>query len=302
MKLATTTGDFSAYSYYQEDCIRYIQQAGFKYIDYNFGMDYAHGTGAFAEDWQEQMLHLRKVADELGVKFVQSHAPMGKPIVQGPDYEPFIEVNKRCIECCALLGIDRVVVHSGYEYGLTKEECFECNKQFYMRLLPLAEQKKVYVLTENFNKMYKEGIFWIDNAIDLRALLDYVDHPYFHAVWDAGHANMQEMPQDEALRIVGGEHVYALHIQDNMGDHDAHIFPFLGSMNLDAVMNGLKDIGYQGYFTFEAGGFFAGPQKRRPFEKDDRLLKAPVELRIQAEKLLYSIGKHVLQAYDCFEE
>lgn len=301
MKLATTTGDFAAYATNSEDSVRYIHEAGFRYIDYSFGKDYANGTGAFAADWRERMLRLQKLAKELQVKFVQAHAPMGKPIVQGPDYEPFIEVNKRCIECCALLGIDRLVVHSGYEYGLTREECFARNKEFYMRLLPYAQKKGVYILTENFNKMHTEGGYWIDNAIDLRALLDYVDHPYFHAVWDAGHANMQEMPQDEALRMVG-EHVYALHIQDNMGDHDSHMFPYLGTMNLDAVMNGLKDIGYQGYFTFEAGGFFAPVQKRRPFDKDQRLLKPPLELRIQAEKLLYNIGKHVLESYGCFEE
>lgn len=301
MKLATTTGDFAAYASCQQEAVLYIHQAGFKYVDYNFGTDYARKTGAFAENWQEEMKKIRAAADELGVRFVQSHAPMGKPIVRGEDYEPFIEVNKRCIECCALLGIDRVVIHSGYEYGLTKEECFERNKEFYMRLLPLAQEKGVYVLTENFNKMHKEGVFWVDNAIDLRALIDYVDHPYFHAVWDAGHANMQEMPQDEALRIVG-EHVYALHIQDNMGSDDTHHFPYLGTLSLDAVMNGLKDIGYNGFFTFEASKFYLPADQRTPCERGDKLRNIPLKLRIKAEELLYEIGRCALEAYDCYEE
>lgn len=300
MKLATTTGDFRRYATSQEESIRYIRKAGFHYADYNFGIDYANGTGAFAENWQEDMLQLRKAADEMGITFVQSHAPMGKPIVQGEEYEPFIEVNKRCIECCALLGIDRVVIHSGYEYGLTKEECFERNKAFYMRLLPLAQEKGVYILTENFNKMYKEGVFWVDNAVDLRALIDYVDHPYFHAVWDAGHANMQEMPQDEALRIVG-HHVYALHIQDNMGDHDSHFYPFMGTLSLDAVMNGLKDIGYNGYFTFESN-IFLPAEKRRASERGSLLAAAPLSVRLKAEEMLYEIGKATLEAYGCYEE
>ncbi|MBR5231617.1 MAG: sugar phosphate isomerase/epimerase [Clostridia bacterium] len=300
MKLATTTGDFGRYTISQEECIRYIRKAGFKYADYNFGIDYRNGTGAFSDNWQAEMKKLKKAADEMGIRFVQSHAPMGTPIVKGENYEPFIEVNKRCIECCALLGIDRMVVHSGYEYGLTKEECFERNKEFYMRLLPLAQEKGVYILTENFNKMYKEGVFWVDNAVDLRALIDYVDHPYFHAVWDAGHANLQDMPQDEALRIVG-HHVYALHIQDNMGDHDSHFFPFMGTMSLDAVMNGLKDIGYKGYFTFEAN-IFLPADKRRDSERGNALRTAPLNVRIKAEEMLYEIGKAILEAYDCYEE
>jgi len=36
--------------------------------------------------------------------------------------------------------------------------------------------------------------------------------------------------------------------------------------------------------------------------KRKRLWKAPLSLRIQAEKLLYETGKTILSAYDCFEE
>lgn len=96
--------------------------------------------------------------------------------------------------------------------------------------------------------------------------------------------------------------MYALHIQDNLGDTDAHIAPFFGSLNMDALMHGLMDIGYKGYFTFEAGNILPPPKQRRPFEKDKCLLRAPLELRIQAEKFLYEIGRCTLSAYDCYEE
>jgi sugar phosphate isomerase/epimerase len=146
-----------------------------------------------------------------------------------------------------------------------------------------------------------DGLYWIDNAPDLLSMIECVNHPLFHAVWDTGHANMQEMPQDEALRILGN-HVRALHIQDNMGDVDNHLVPFLGSMNMDAVMTGLLDIGYRGYFTFEVGGFFNPADKRRPFARDTRLASAPIELRDAFERYLYALGKCILEKYDCFEE
>jgi sugar phosphate isomerase/epimerase len=154
---------------------------------------------------------------------------------------------------------------------------------------------------ENFNIMCVPGLYWIDNATDLRELIDLVDHPLFHAVWDAGHANLQEMPQDEELRILGS-HVRALHIQDNRGDTDSHLLPFLGTMSMDALMNGLKDIGYNGYFTFEVGGIFTPPAEKRPFEKDTRLCQAPLALKRAAERYLYELGRCVLEAYSCFEE
>ena len=301
MKLATTTGDFSAYTTSQCDAIRWIRYAGFRYADYNFHMDAAAQQGIALPDWKKQMEAVRRTAEEIGITFVQSHAPMGKPLVQDEHYPRFMELNRRCIEACAMLGIPNIVVHSGYAPNLSVEETFERNKAFYGELLPVAERFGVEILTENFNRMYKPDVYWVDSAEDLRALIDYIDHPLLHACWDAGHGNLQELPQDQALRLLGS-HVHALHVQDNLGDKDTHIAPFFGTLNLDALMHGLADIGYSGYFTFEASRMLLPAAQRRPFAADGRLACAPVELRVKAEALLYEIGRTVLDQYGCLEE
>lgn len=301
MKLATTTGDFSAYTTSQHEAVRYIREAGFRYVDYNFHVDAAAGVGIAATDWKGHIESICRTADELGVTFVQSHAPMGKPLVKDENYPWFMELNRRCIEACAMLDIPNIVVHSGYAPNLGIEETFERNKAFYGELLPVAERFGVEILTENFNRMSKPDVYWVDSAKDLRALIDYINHPLLHACWDAGHGNMQDTPQDEALRILG-DHVRALHVQDNLGDRDTHIAPFFGSLNLDSLMHGLADIGYTGYFTFEASNMLLPAKQRRLFEKDQRLLCAPLELRVKAESFLYEIGKAVLITYDCFED
>jgi sugar phosphate isomerase/epimerase len=149
--------------------------------------------------------------------------------------------------------------------------------------------------------MCVDGLYWIDNATDLLHMIESVNHPLFHAVWDTGHANMQETSQDEELRLLG-KHVRALHVQDNHGNADSHLVPFLGTMNLDAVMTGLLDIRFDGYFTFEVGGFFNPAGKRRQYLRDTRLASAPLELRDAFERYLYELGKCVLEKYDCFEE
>lgn len=301
MKLATTTGDFSAYTTNPCEAIRYIREAGFRYADYNFHMDAAAGTGIALPDWKKQIESVRRTADELGITFVQSHAPMGRPLIRDDQYASFMEMNLRCIEACAMLDIPNVVVHSGYAPNLSVKETFERNKVFYGELLPAAERFGVEILTENFNRMTKPDVYWVDNAKDLLALIEYIDHPLLHACWDTGHGNLQDMPQDEALRILGS-HVHALHVQDNFGDHDTHIAPFFGTMNLDALMHGLTDIGYKGYFTFEASNMLLPAKQRRSFDKDQRLVCAPFELRVKAESFLYEIGKTVLITYDCFED
>ena len=298
MKLASTTGDFYRYTGSHGESLRLLREAGFRYADMNFGNGYAERVGVYTDDYKAHIEEITAVAEEVGIELIQAHAPMGAPLAE--DNEQFIKDNIRCIDACGAWGIKNLVIHSGYSKGLSVKETFARNKEFYMPLLDAAEKYEVNILVENFNKMHVPDLYWIDNAPDLLEMVEYVDHPLFHAVWDVGHANMQDMPQDEALRMLGG-HVRALHIQDNLGDTDSHLVPFLGSLNLDAVMNGLLDIGYDGYFTFEVGAFFLPAKKRRPYDRDTRLSNAPLELRQAFEKYLYQLGKCVLEAYGCYE-
>ena len=303
MRLATTTGDLWGYTGSQEASMQHIREAGFRYMDYNFGCDYGNRSGVYSEDYLSYFDRISRAVERLDAKLVQAHSPMGKPLAE--DNAAFIADTLRCVEACGAWGIPNLVVHSGYTPGLTVEQTYEQNKRFYAPLLECAEKYGVNILVENFNKMHVEGLYWIDNAPDLLGMVEYVNHPLFHAVWDVGHANMQEMPQDEALRMMGS-HIRALHIQDNMGDKDSHLTPFLGTLNLDAVMNGLLDIGYKGYFTFEVLNALRaakdGRQPRQKFERDTRLANPTLEMQVDMERLLYHVGKHALSAYDCFEE
>jgi len=299
MKLATTTGDFSSYTADQAQAVRYIAESGFRYIDYSFGADYTRNSGIYSDDMQSHLDRMLDTASELNVKFVQSHSPMGAPIAD--DNDAFVDATIRSIEAAGILGIPTIVVHSGYVKDISKDECFERNRTFYRRLMPTTEKYGIYVLVENFNKMHNPSIYWVDNAADLCTMVDYIDHPLVKACWDVGHGNMQETQQNEAMHILGNR-VKALHVQDNYGNADSHMAPFFGTVNLDSLLHGLIDIGFDGYFTFESGNFFLPAKSRRQFEADTRLAMAPLELRLKAERLLYDIGECVLKSYDCFEE
>ena len=298
MKLATTTGDFFSYTNDQAEALRHIRAAGFKYADYSFECDYTSHSGIFSDGYSSHVEKIKAVMDEEGITLVQAHAPMGSPLDPSGD---LLSATLLCVDACGAWGIPNIVVHSGYEKGLSREETLEKNKEFFLPILRRAEKYGVNVLVENFNKMGDEGIYWIDNAPDLLAIIEYVDHPLFHAVWDVGHANMQSMPEDEALRMLSS-HVKALHIQDNNGDRDSHLAPFLGTLNMDSVMCGLSDIGYDGYFTFEVGRFFARPETRRKYGRSTKLASAPIELRDAFERYLYDLGKCVLTTYGVYEE
>ena len=84
MKLATTTSDFNSYTGSQITSLRYIREAGFRYADYSFGLDHSARTGVYAPDHESYLEQVGKAAEDIGIKLVQAHSPMGTPLTD-PD-------------------------------------------------------------------------------------------------------------------------------------------------------------------------------------------------------------------------
>jgi hypothetical protein len=107
-----------------------------------------------------------------------------------------------------------------------------------------------------------------------------------------------------------GDKLKGLHISDNFGDCHHHSWPFAGVINFDSVMQGLVDVKYDGYFTFEASYTLLHeknpPHRRLPFdyggETVRKLLNPSICLKKKAVDLLYETGKYILETYGCFEE
>ena len=58
------------------------------------------------------------------------------------------------------------------------------------------------------------------------------------------------------IRQLGHNRVGALHIHDNDLYEDLHTLPFIGKINWKEVMDSLREIDYQGNFTYENTCFF----------------------------------------------
>lgn len=299
MKLANTTGGLFPYTQSQSEALKYLRQAGFRYADYSFIADYRGHTGIYGENPDRHIAQVAETAEQAGIRLVQAHSPMGSPIAK--DNSAFLRDTIASVEACGKWGIPNIVVHLGYDYGLTKGETYQKNKEFFLPILETAEKYGVNILIENFDKMTSSNRYWTDNAPDLLEQIEMIAHPLCHAIWDVGHGNLQELPQHEAMGLLGG-HIRALHIHDNMGDRDTHMMPGLGTVNWDSVICGLKAIGYTGYFTFEVGRAFLPKDLRRPYPEDTRLAETNLQMRIAVERYLYDLGKAMLESYECFEE
>ena len=299
MKLATTLGDFGRYARSTKECIQLVHDAGFRYIDIGLG------GKLFSEDdsWRAVARDLLDHAEGLGMRFVQSHSPNATILGTPERWEKEVFRGKRSLEICAEMGIPQVVIHASYtSKPICKESWYAENVRFYRELLPVAEQTGVTILTENTTHAnLREGTYYMYTGKDMVEFIEYVGHPLLAAVWDTGHGNTEGSQYDNILAL--GKHLKGLHVHDNNGKADEHTMPYTGVLNLDQVMNGLLDVGYEGYFTFEVlNALRRGKDGRPEFARDTRLFEPTLEMQIDMERLLYHIGRHALSAYNVFEE
>ena len=304
MKIATTTGDFHLYCKSDEERIRELHRAGFRYIDlsmYRFTPDCVY----MQQDWKKEVEKIKATADELGMKFVQAHSQGGNPFSSDGGFSEFlIQATIRSIEICGELGIKNTVAHCGFDATLTKEQWFEKNKEFYSKLFPVMEKHGVNVLCENSTRSNLPNQYYLYSANDMLEFINYVNHPLFHACWDTGHANCEGGQYDEIMTL--GKEMYAIHYNDNHKSMDDHVAPFLGRLNHDEVINALIDVGFDGYFTLECDSSLIGYNqwtgKRRRFDGAKKLREPQLFMQRHIEAMMYDTAKWMLNEYNIFEE
>ena len=299
MKLAATISNVGRF-FNMDETLEKLHDIGYRYVDLALG-----GTGQFSRDekeWKTAVSNLANTAEKHGIKFVQAHSPNSKVLdASRSELEHFLTY--RSVEICDMLGIENVVVHTGYDPANDKDAYFEKNRDYYRQFFPIMEKTGVNILVENTLRYHiSKGGYYLLKGSDFVEFLEYVNHPLLNAVWDTGHG-MADGCQYENITAIG-KYLKGLHIHDNNGLSDQHAMPYMGVLNLDSVICALIDIGYKGYFTYETVYplLLGSRAKRMTFEKDKRLYDPTPDMMIAAERLVYSIGKSALEAYGIFEE
>ena len=305
MKIATTIGEMYAYTTSTAEAVREYKDTGFRYLDYSFYDVVTKPNHPFmSDDWKSGVLEAQEAADELGFKFVQAHAPACD--ILGPGKEIGLLATMRSVEACGMLGIKNLVVHSAcvpeYKYPNDQLEYFKANEPFFKACLPLMEKYDVSILFENTTaKHCGDGNYFPIKGQDLNDFVEFMNHPLYGAIWDVGHAHMDEIDQYTEIMTMG-KNLKAIHVHDNDGKKDIHTAPLLGTLNYDSLMRGLIESGYDGYFTLEADGFCKYTRSSKLKDPDGRLLHPTLEIKREALKLLYLITKTMLTAYGVYEE
>ena len=259
MILSTKTGGISK-KLGDREAIRILSNAGYDAYDFSFTAHPANSS--IYEDNTFKYFHeLRAFADDCGIVCNQAHAPVPSSVGKSEEDEKIYQRVIRSMEAASILGAKIIVVHPKQHliYAEHQEELYEINVKFYKSLISYCKQFGIKVAVENMWQTNKSNRSIIDStcsrAWEFCKYLDAIDSEWIVGCLDIGHVSLMGADIPAFIRQMGNRRLQCLHVHDTDFVHDLHTIPFVASIDYVSVMKALRDINYQGDFTFEADGF-----------------------------------------------
>lgn len=264
--------------YGDREALRIAKESGADAVDFgleNFAgrYDYRRADSVYALPEQEFCAYftgLKEYADELGLIISQTHG-RGPGFLNIPAEDDAFVENAR-LDCYAtrLLGAPVCVIHAVTtmkHMDATPEFMRKLNFEMFSRILPYAKQYDIKIATETFGDIHGGACCDFFGNIDefVRAYEQICaigdNKKYFTVCMDTGHTNkatkFNQNPQvPEAIRRIGSD-ITVLHINDNTTLCDQHLLPFVGPRDIDgtidwdATIDALQEIGYHGVYNME---------------------------------------------------
>ena len=254
-----------------EEGFKQIHDAGFDCVD--FGMDVfwplnrvQKGERDFilSESMDEIIEFFRpykEAADRYGVRIHQAHSPF-PTYINGNDElnDELMVVAEKCIKLCKFFECKYLIVHpafNNYDERMEPDDEWDLNIERYSKLIPALKKNGVICCLENMftshNAKRYEAI-----CSDFNEAAAYIDElngiagkKCFAFCYDTGHALLMGRDPYSALTQIGSR-VETLHIHDNNGVDDQHVTAYLGKLDWNRFIKGMKAIGYKGVLSFES--------------------------------------------------
>ena len=260
-KLRVSAG-LNLHAFPKDDIFAYIRQG--LLFHKSIGLDAADFSAnsllqLMGEDITGGIEKTKEIANEVGIAFELYHLPFG--LTQNSTEEKVEIFNARvheAIDAMALLGVNYAVVHP----NVTTERRIEFDRKMrydyvMAHLSPFAEHANrvgLNLVVENMRVGYQFPYAIHRYCGEPDELCEIADGLGVGICWDTGHAHLMDLhhadKQSEALRYVG-KRLKMLHINDNFGEDDIHLAPFMGKVDWADTMQGLAAIDYQGLLNYE---------------------------------------------------
>ena len=252
MKLGITTYYLNRYGI--NAGARRMRSHGYEYLDYQKFADVESGFFNLSEkNFEAEIKEDRKIIESEGIFVHQAHGPWTYPTQDStPDERKLrFEFMSKAIRGTAYLGGKTMVIHPIMPFGAKSpenpEEMKKINFEFFSELCDIAREYGIIISYENMPFVDSP----IHTARDVSDLARKINNDYFKVCLDTGHSIRCGEDLADAVHYIGKDLLYAMHVHDNMGDHDSHMLPGEGIGDFDALAAALSDIEFDGVFSFE---------------------------------------------------
>ena len=280
MKIITTTSRMIKY-FGEEKGIEILAKAGFDGVDVS--MFFKPGDDSILTKSDDEVrayyTNLREIIEKNGLYVYQTHTPF--PVISDnlEENAERWEMQRKALMASGIVGAKQAIVHPTKFYPLEdgtlgtriynrhKEENLAFNLEMYGKLLPYLEEYNVKAAIENMFGVdpAKKNVYCpnvCSNPYELAKLCDDCNAlsktgDRFVVCMDIGHTNLscKDMTVRQFVDVLGSR-LTALHLHDNNGIRDDHTAPGFGNIDWGSFFDGLRDVGYEGDFVYEADNFF----------------------------------------------
>ncbi len=219
---------------------------------------------------EEAVEKVHRASQETGIRVELCHLPFGLKIDSTEEeIAQYNELSHKAMDAAKLLGVDHAVIHPHVPiYPIDQFNEKEQHETVMRHLTPFAEHAAkigLDLVVENMrNTRGPENIRrYCSTPEELCAVVDPLG---LGVCWDFGHAHLKDVLPSEWLRYMG-KRIKMLHVHDNYPYHDGHLVPFMGKINWQDAMQGLKAIGYQGLFNYEVASYRIPANAREDFAR-----------------------------------
>lgn len=253
-----------------DEAFAYMQEVGVDQVDFGLnrwisGAQIRSGEPSKMDEPLEVMYKeldpFLKAAKKYGIAIGQTHTPFPCWLPDRDVLERMTEVTKKAIALTDYLECRYCVVHPLYRIGmverLSPDEEWELNKNFYTALIPALKEHHVICCLENMFQPNAECGYMASVCSEFDVAAHWVDElniiageELFGFCLDTGHVNVVHGNILHALNVLGNR-IKVLHVHDNIGITDQHLSPYMGNINWEEFIQGMKKIKYEGDFNFE---------------------------------------------------
>lgn len=262
------------------ECIEAMKKAGYDRVDVCLWSFCAPGKPMAQDNWEDFVAEIIEASKKFDLPVHQTHGNVYSGMEwDDPDY-PYHDLqlltNLRNIRATKMLGGEWMVVHPKNlprDPLYSRERAKEANFRYLEPMIEEAKKVGIGLAVENmvdfgnWRRRYCGG-----DIYELIDLVDSINDPSVGICLDTGHANLSGVDVGAAVRAIGSR-LKCTHINDNHDNgKDEHLFPYFGTVNWTDTVRALKEIGYDGDFSYESGS------QKLPVEAREAWLKYTVEL------------------------